>query len=144
MSDEKKTDLIEVDSSTEEDTMTHMFSNLFRISSIERGTNFTRIFLSSSASQSAPSVPVPETSTAGTLIAKPIILACVVCRENQIQTVNFPCMHACFCLACAQPSLQHSQTCPQCRTPYEHIAMLYLLYSDHNCDQPLKKKQRVN
>lgn len=62
--------------------------------------------------------------------AKATILQCVICRHNQIQTVNFPCMHACFCLECVRPSVMHSNICPQCRTQYMNVSMLYLVQSN--------------
>ena len=73
-------------------------------------------------------IPCPESGPVQE--AKPIVPRCLVCRTNMIQTVNFPCMHACFCLECAQPAVQHSKKCPQCRTEYLHISMLYLAYDD--------------
>lgn len=69
-------------------------------------------------------IPCPETGT--THEAKAIVLSCVICQVNQIQTVNFPCMHACFCLDCVRPSIMHSNICPICRTRYASISMLYL------------------
>lgn len=73
-------------------------------------------------------IPCPESGPVQE--AKPVVPRCLVCRTNMIQTVNFPCMHACFCLECAQPAVQHSKKCPQCRTEYLHISMLYLAYDD--------------
>jgi hypothetical protein len=75
-------------------------------------------------------IPCPIPNTIPSVEAKPLVLRCVICKENQIQTVNFPCMHACFCVNCASPSLNHSNTCPQCRTIYMHISLLYICSSD--------------
>jgi len=77
-------------------------------------------------------IPCPETGTGEE--AKAVVLQCSICRNNQIQTVNFPCMHACFCLECAKPSVMQSNICPQCRTQYMHISMLYLCYRDADVD----------
>lgn len=73
-------------------------------------------------------IPCPTTGTS--FEAKAIIAPCVICNHNQIQTVNFPCMHACFCLECVKPSVRHNNTCPQCREPYMNISMLYLSYTN--------------
>jgi hypothetical protein len=73
-------------------------------------------------------IPCPQNGE--TIEAKEIIASCVICHVNQIQTVNFPCMHACFCLNCARPAVQHSKKCPQCRNKYMHVSMLYLSYRD--------------
>lgn len=88
-------------------------------------------------------IPCPENNTVPPIEAKAIVLRCVVCGENQIQTVNFPCMHACFCVICASQSLAHSDRCPQCRANYMHISMLYLCYGDasHEDLPPLKKRK---
>lgn len=58
-----------------------------------------------------------------------IIARCAICQTNQIQTVNFPCMHACFCLMCIRPSISVSKICPICRTEYIMVSMLYLHYT---------------
>lgn len=84
-------------------------------------------------------IPCPD-SAAPTIEARPIVLACVICRQNQIQTVNFPCMHATFCLECARPSVEHSKRCPICRTDYVHISMLYLSYQDTDSPGPKRTK----
>jgi len=67
-----------------------------------------------------------------------IKLSCLICQTNQIQTVNFPCMHACFCLQCAKPSLERFKSCPVCRIKYQHIARLYLA-----ADAQSSKKQKT-
>jgi hypothetical protein len=77
-------------------------------------------------------VPCPESGV--TEEAKAIVLRCAICQSNQVQTVNFPCMHACFCLDCAGPAVQQSNICPQCRTAYMHVSMLYLCYKDADDD----------
>lgn len=91
-------------------------------------------------------IPCPPQNTIPTVEAKAIVLRCVICRENQIQTVNFPCMHACFCINCAAPALNHSATCPQCRTAYMHISMLYLCSGDPTDEdiEPFRKKAKQN
>lgn len=92
-------------------------------------------------------IPCPEKNTLPTTEAKAILLRCVVCSENQIQTVNFPCMHACFCLDCASESLKHSQNCPQCREDYMHISMLYLSYleaDEEDISEHVKKRKKVD
>jgi hypothetical protein len=90
-------------------------------------------------------IPCPLPGTVPSVEAKAIVLRCVVCRENQIQTVNFPCMHACFCVNCASPSLNHSKTCAQCRTAYMHISMLYLCSGDPTEEdiEPFRKRRRT-
>jgi hypothetical protein len=75
-------------------------------------------------------IPVPSESAANTCEAKAIVLACVLCSVNQIQTVNFPCMHACFCLECAKPAVANSKCCPICRINYMHVSMMYLQQKD--------------
>lgn len=85
-------------------------------------------------------IPCPEQNTIPPVEAKPIILRCVICKENQVQTVNFPCMHACFCTKCASDSLKYSKNCPHCRTEYMHISMLYLCYNDSEEEQHKKRK----
>ena len=75
-------------------------------------------------------IPVPSESVASTHEAKAIVLACVLCSVNQIQTVNFPCMHACFCLECAKPAVTHSKCCPICRINYMHVSIMYLQQKD--------------
>jgi hypothetical protein len=85
-------------------------------------------------------IPCPQNGE--TVEAKAIIASCVICHVNQIQTVNFPCMHACFCLNCARPALQYSSKCPQCRNKYMHVSMLYLSYKDVNeVDNTSKQKK---
>jgi hypothetical protein len=76
----------------------------------------------------ANGIPCPQSGDV--IEAKAIILKCSICHVNQIQTVNFPCMHACFCLSCVRPAIMHSNVCPQCREQYMHISMLYLCYND--------------
>ena len=90
-------------------------------------------------------IPCPTPNTILPVEAKAIVLRCVICRSNQIQTVNFPCMHACFCIDCASPSLNHSNTCPQCRTEYMHISMLYLCSDDPTEEdiEPIRKKRKT-
>lgn len=77
-------------------------------------------------------IPVPTDVDVVPVEANNISLPCVICMTNQIQTVNFPCMHACFCVACAAPSTVHSNVCPICRVQYMHISMLYLQYKESN------------
>lgn len=91
-------------------------------------------------------IPCPDKNTLPQVEAKPILLRCIICRENQIQTVNFPCMHACFCTNCASESLKYSNNCPQCRTEYMHISMLYLCYGDpeKDPDPDQNKKRKVD
>ena len=72
--------------------------------------------------------------------AKTIMAVCVICGINQIQTVNFPCRHACFCLGCARPAVMHSNVCPICRLVYERIDQLYLSYTVH---EPDLKRQKI-
>lgn len=106
-------------------------------------------------------IPVPETTTIMPIKVRPILFQCIICQSNQVQTVNFPCMHACFCIECAKPSLNHSTCCPECREPYQHISMLYPSYieakindleppeppvstSSCSADEPVWKKQKTN
>ena len=70
--------------------------------------------------------------------ATPVLLQCSICRVNQIQTVNFPCMHACFCLGCVRPAVRNSDICPICRTPYMNVSVLYINYQ--NCESTKKRK----
>ena len=91
-------------------------------------------------------VPCPAPGTVPTIEAKAIVAKCVVCHVNQIQTVNFPCMHACFCIDCATPALEHSEVCPQCRTVCMHVAMLYLVHTDARAEdfiEHVHKKQKI-
>lgn len=87
-------------------------------------------------------IPCPETNSILPVELKNISLPCVVCQINQIQTVNFPCMHACFCIECAKPALGHSSKCPQCRTELMHVSLLYLPYKD--CEPSSKKIKSEN
>jgi len=75
-------------------------------------------------------IPVPLETVSEPIEAKAIVAKCVICHTNQVQTVNFPCMHACFCIVCASPAVRHSHTCPNCRTDYLHVSVLYLTYTD--------------
>lgn len=75
-------------------------------------------------------IPVPDTNAITPTEAKPVLLRCVVCQENQIQTVNFPCMHACFCILCAKPAITFSKACPQCRKMCASVSILYVCCSD--------------
>ncbi len=96
-------------------------------------------------------IPVPETNALAPVEAKAIIFRCVACQHNQIQTVNFPCMHSCFCIQCAKPSVQYSEKCPVCRTKYVHISILYPSYIDaksecessSSSEEPPHKKQKT-
>lgn len=83
-------------------------------------------------------IPVPTVDNAESTEAKNVQLPCLICMTNQIQTVNFPCMHACFCVSCAKPSVMHSNICPVCRTQYMHVSMLYLQYKEAHSDEPPK------
>lgn len=76
-----------------------------------------------------------------TIEATPIILQCSICHINQIQTVNFPCMHACFCLNCVRPAVRNSNKCPICRTDYMNVSMIYLNYQDY---EPPNKKRKID
>lgn len=58
--------------------------------------------------------------------AKQTCFECVVCQTNQIQTVITPCMHACYCSACAKTALAFSKDCPKCRHKVEKISPLYI------------------
>jgi hypothetical protein len=75
-------------------------------------------------------VPAPDPAVFPSIEAKPIIVACAVCKVNQVQTVNLPCMHACMCTECAHAGVQYYTNCPQCRTPLEKISVLYLSYTN--------------
>ena len=86
-------------------------------------------------------IPIPEGKNISNIEAKPILLPCVVCKYNQIQTVNFPCMHATFCLECIRNSISFSPYCPQCRAPFLQVSMLYLCYEDYNIQPCLKKRK---
>lgn len=85
-------------------------------------------------------IPVPETGSAAAVEVTDIQIPCIICASNQIQTVNFPCMHACFCVECASPSVMHSNICPVCRVQYMHISMLYLQYKE-TAEPPSKRKK---
>jgi hypothetical protein len=93
-------------------------------------------------------IPCPDTEVIKADLAKPIVAECVACKTNQIQTVNFPCMHACYCLECAKPSLRTMNTCPVCRCVYMHISVLYLSYREVNetdgIDFSSNKKRNIN
>jgi hypothetical protein len=84
-------------------------------------------------------IPCPDNGE--TIEAAPILLQCSICYVNQIQTVNFPCMHACFCLSCVRPAIRNSDICPICRTQFMHVSMIYLNYQD--CE-PANKKRKIN
>lgn len=74
--------------------------------------------------------------------AKAIIMRCRICHLNQIQTVNFPCMHSCFCLECVRTSLAHDNRCPICRTEYLHISMWFPCTEDATEDDIVPDKKR--
>eukprot|EP00112_Aurelia_sp_Birch-Aquarium-sp1_P006504 Seg1717.5 transcript_id=Seg1717.5/GoldUCD/mRNA.D3Y31 product="putative E3 ubiquitin-protein ligase LUL2" protein_id=Seg1717.5/GoldUCD/D3Y31 len=44
---------------------------------------------------------------------------CVVCNENPIDALFFPCRHMWLCLACAQKLKTLQKPCPACRTPID-------------------------
>ena len=94
--------------------------------------NNRRVHINNTHRRGMYGVPCPESGV--TEEAKAIVLRCAICQSNQVQTVNFPCMHACFCLDCAGPAVQQSNICPQCRTAYMHVSMLYLCYKDADDD----------
>jgi len=87
-------------------------------------------------------IPCPEPGSVKALEAVPILLRCVVCHSNQINTVNFPCMHASFCVDCTSQSVLHSNKCPICRTHIMHVSMLYLCHTDTELNLS-KKRQRI-
>ena len=106
-----------------------------------------RFIFSPGLEKNSLGIPCPDENTLPVIEAKAIVLRCVVCGENQIQTVNFPCMHACFCLNCASASLKHSKNCPHCRETYMHISMLYLSYEDayeDDISDHVKKRKKVD
>ena len=110
-------------------------------------TRRRRVISSPGLEKNSLGIPCPDENTLPVIEAKAIVLRCVVCGENQIQTVNFPCMHACFCLNCASASLKHSKNCPHCRETYMHISMLYLSYGDADEDDisvHVKKRKKVD
>jgi len=87
-------------------------------------------------------IPCPEPGIIPVTEAKAIVAKCVICHTNQIETVNFPCMHACFCIECASPALGHSEKCPQCRTICMHVAMLYLMHTYATSEDLIVNKKR--
>lgn len=62
--------------------------------------------------------------------AIPIIAACVICQSKQIDTINSPCMHACFCLNCANPATIIDKKCPICRVKLTEVLRMFLCFSD--------------
>lgn len=74
--------------------------------------------------------PCPKPEIFNTVLATPIIVCCIICQTNQIQTVNIPCMHASFCGVCANDAVQNSSKCPDCRGELTNIAPLYLSYTN--------------
>jgi hypothetical protein len=48
---------------------------------------------------------------------------CVVCHENQRDTVIVPCNHLCLCSACSTVALL--KECPMCRKKIEKLQKIY-------------------
>jgi hypothetical protein len=74
-------------------------------------------------------IPCPEPNNQD-IQAKPILLLCQICYENQISTVHFPCMHSCLCSTCAHRFAQNSNVCPICRSGIMQIAKIFYSSKD--------------
>ena len=81
-------------------------------------------------------LPIPEVTSEN--ISVPIIAECVICKTNIINTINFPCQHACMCVDCSRCYGKVQNICPICRTPLQSIDRIYLSYSKFT--KPKKKK----
>ena len=61
-------------------------------------------------------------------LSEPVLIEFLICRQNIINTITFPCNHAIMCNSCARSYGQVQNICPFCRTPLESIHKLYLNY----------------
>ena len=50
---------------------------------------------------------------------------CVVCDENPIDALFFPCRHMWLCFACAQKLKTLQKPCPACRTPIDEVITVF-------------------
>ena len=71
-------------------------------------------------------IPTPVIDAECDTEAKPMILVCVICSVNCINTVLIPCMHSCLCCTCAKEFTAHSKDCPICRISILEINRIYL------------------
>jgi hypothetical protein len=71
------------------------------------------------------SVTFPLSESIPAIEAAPIVLKCLICHVNQIQTVCIPCMHCCFCVKCVSVALTYSKQCPTCRKDIERVSTIY-------------------
>ena len=50
---------------------------------------------------------------------------CVVCNENPIDALFFPCRHMWLCVSCAEKLKKLQKPCPACRTPIDEIISVF-------------------
>jgi len=50
---------------------------------------------------------------------------CVICNENRINAILFPCRHMWLCLACADKLKSQSYPCPACRADIQEVISVF-------------------
>jgi len=81
-------------------------------------------------------LPVPETTKENKSV--PILATCLICMENIVNTITFPCNHAVMCVTCSQDYGKIQNVCPYCRTALLSIERMYLIYKAQPNKRPLE------
>ncbi len=64
------------------------------------------------------------------VISRVVMISCVVCYVNQINTIIQPCMHSCVCSLCAKQIIDRSKQCPLCQRDITNVNKIYLSSSE--------------
>ena len=66
-----------------------------------------------------------EASVTSYLCHRDNCFMCLICNDNQVDTVLLPCRHARMCMECVQNVMLHSGNCPFCREPILHTDKIF-------------------
>jgi hypothetical protein len=51
---------------------------------------------------------------------------CLICMENEIDTMVLPCSHMCLCHSCTEDLKQKTKLCPMCRAPFHSFSRILI------------------
>jgi hypothetical protein len=108
-----------------------------RIINVEAGqvlpTRFPLLFPSNRRIVSSRHYTCPEPE--GDEEASGVLLECVICHTNEINTTAFPCMHASMCSTCSHAMSTRDYKCPICRTEIVQVAKIYISKKRKTCNE---------
>ncbi|UYV71724.1 NEURL1B [Cordylochernes scorpioides] len=78
-----------------------------------------------SSSSSLPTLEIPAVEAAASLEDASRLGECILCCEQEINSIFYDCGHACMCFQCAKEQWSKSNQCPMCRRAIKDVIRIY-------------------